>query len=345
MHGDQGLTGAAVGAEGRPRVDVVLLNWNGWRDTVESLASVFRSEGARVRAVVCDNASTDGSPGAIRRWAGDRGLAFAAGDPSRPGEEVGGTGNGSGPGPPVVLIPTGGNLGFTGGCNVGIAHALARGADYVFLLNNDATVEPETVARLVGAAGRAGAAMAGARVLDGSGERVLFSGARWPGLLFGVGSASARDERGDVWDSDYASGCALLLRRDLLEERFRACGHYFDPAFFMYCEEVDLCLFGKSRGYRCVVARDAVIRHALAKSSGGLFNPRSYYYITRNRVRLANRWLGWGGKALFHAYYVPSRLAIQSLGRGRRRRDLIAVVARGVFDGYRGVTGKWKLHG
>jgi len=306
----------------RPLVVVVLLNWNGWRDTLVSLESLAASAYPNARVVVCDNGSTDGSPERLREWADAR-------------PELG---------PAWTLISTGANLGFTGGCDVGIAHALAAGADYVFLLNNDARVDPEALDHLVAAAESSGAAVTGARVYDEAGERLLFSGAVWPDCLFGLRGTRARREDGAYWDSDYATGCAILLRRDLLEARLAESGHVFDPAFFMYCEELDLCLYARSRGFGCVIARDAAVRHGLAKSSGGAFNPRGYYYITRNRVRLAGRWLGPLGRLAFHAYYAPSRVALQAVGMGRWRARTAAAVARGVVDGYLGVAGKWRSH-
>jgi GT2 family glycosyltransferase len=347
LHRNEGLTGAA--GHPAPLVYTVLLNWKGCDDTIACLESVFRADDPRSRVIVCDNDSQDGSLERIREWAEGRPDPISPDCPTAlaPSPEAARLDAGRGHAERdarLVLLQTGANLGFTGGCNVGIAYALARGADYVFLLNNDATVEPVTLARLVAAAEASGAGIAGARVLDGAGRSVLFSGARWPWLLFGIGAARARAEVGDYWDSDYASGCAILLRRDLLLERFRGSGYYFDPSLFMYCEEVDLCLFGRARGYGCIIVRDAVIYHTQAKSSGGFLNPRSYYYITRNRIRLANRWLGGVWWALFHTYYVPSRLLLQSLGRANWRPRVFESVVQGLVDGYLGVSGKWKFH-
>src|SRR5918997_2832779 len=55
-----------------PRVHVLVLNWNGWRDTLECLESVFRVDYANLRVIVCDNASTDGSLERIKEWAEGR---------------------------------------------------------------------------------------------------------------------------------------------------------------------------------------------------------------------------------------------------------------------------------
>lgn len=314
-----------------PRLHVLILNWNGAADTLACLESVLASQYENYRLIVCDNDSADGSPEQILQWAEGRVEAVDA--PATSTLDA-----------PLTLIRTGGNLGFTGGCNVGIAHALGRGADFVFLLNNDARVEVDTLSTLVEVARDGGASLVGARVLDEDGVGEQFAGSSWPGLLYGRGRGQPPGDRPAYWPSAYGSGCGLLIGRGLLVERFAECGHYLDPAFFMYCEETDLCLYGRARGHGCVVARDAVIRHGLARSSGGSLNPRSYYYMTRNRIRLANRWLDARGRLLFHAWYAPSRVALQALGKGRWRARTLSAVARGLVDGYLGRAGKWGLH-
>src|SRR5437868_8240544 len=103
-----------------PVVHVVLLTWNGWRDTLECIRSLERMEYRNWRAIVVDNGSTDDSVDQIRRVC-----------------------------PEVPILETGKNLGFAAGNNVGIRQALKMSAEYVFVLNNDAIVFPDTVAQLV----------------------------------------------------------------------------------------------------------------------------------------------------------------------------------------------------
>ncbi|HVA32725.1 MAG TPA: glycosyltransferase family 2 protein, partial [Candidatus Baltobacteraceae bacterium] len=107
-------------------VAAVVLNWNGWRDTLECLASVLNAERVPDVVVVCDNGSADGSLEHIRGWVRERGL-----------EER------------ISLIDIGVNLGFAGGNNVGIAFALERGVDFVWILNNDVVVHATTLSRML----------------------------------------------------------------------------------------------------------------------------------------------------------------------------------------------------
>ena len=104
----------------KPAVCIVILNWNGWQDTVECIESCLRLTYPRFSILLIDNGSSDGSEQALR-------VSF----------------------PQIELIQTGVNLGFAGGCNVGIRRSLQDGADYVWLLNNDTKVEPGALGSLV----------------------------------------------------------------------------------------------------------------------------------------------------------------------------------------------------
>src|SRR6266487_3599586 len=101
---------AAQSERDEPLVYIVLLNWNGWKDTVECMRSLERMAYKNWRAVVVDNGSTDDSVERLREAS-----------------------------PELTIIETHKNLGFAAGNNVGIRLALKKAADYVFVLNNDTT--------------------------------------------------------------------------------------------------------------------------------------------------------------------------------------------------------------
>lgn len=338
-----------------PRVAAVILNYNGWQDTILSLESALESDYANFQIIVIDNGSKNDSFEKLLQWAGgklDMGdlppehiKRLSGKTTSRPIRHACATpGDGVGDGDMEAIFVRGkDNLGYSGGCNLGISAALQGGAEYVFLLNNDARVEKGTISALVEIALERDAAITGARIMDESGEEELFSGSVWPAMLFGIRKTEP-DMAEKSWPASRPDGCAFLARRDFLERRLSECGHYFDPLFFMYCEDADLGIYCVSRGYRCEIARDAVVYHGLAKSSGGGGSPLSFYYITRNRIFLANRWLPLYMKVLFHLYYMPSRLVIQALRGiiGRGGAGAFFAVMSGLADGYRGAGGKWK---
>ena len=93
------------------RVEIVVLNWNGWQDTIACIFSIQKQDYPNFHLLVVDNGSTDDSVVQIKKAA-----------------------------PAVELLQTGANLGFGGGCNAGIRLALDRGADFVWLINSDSTL-------------------------------------------------------------------------------------------------------------------------------------------------------------------------------------------------------------
>ncbi len=103
-----------------PAIFIVILNWNGWRDTHACLGSLTGLTYPNSRGVVVDNASADGSEARLRALH-----------------------------PALTLLQSGANLGFAGGNNVGLRYALENGAEYVWLLNNDTLVEPDALTALV----------------------------------------------------------------------------------------------------------------------------------------------------------------------------------------------------
>jgi len=103
-----------------PLVHIIIVNWNGWRDTLDCIETCRKLTWPNYSIVVVDNASSDGSEENLRRHL----------------EEM-------------DIIQSGANLGFGGGCNIGIRQALERGADYVWLLNNDAVADPQALTILV----------------------------------------------------------------------------------------------------------------------------------------------------------------------------------------------------
>jgi GT2 family glycosyltransferase len=145
------------------RVYIILVNWNGWRDTIECLESLFRLDYPDFSIIVCDNASSDDSLSHIRDWAsGSTQAECSSGELRRltrppvrkPLESVvlrnSDIDQWKDRHPKLVLLETGANLGFAGGNNVGLSYALSRGDfHYIWLLNNDTVVEPDSLAALV----------------------------------------------------------------------------------------------------------------------------------------------------------------------------------------------------
>jgi GT2 family glycosyltransferase len=334
-----------------PRVEILLLNWNGWRDTVECLETVFALDYPDFRVTVCDNASTDGSVERIEAWARgelhveptfSRPLPRRSDSPPLPLRQVtlDRAAAESGDGPPdaqLVIVRTGGNLGFSGGNNVGLRRVLSRGeARFVWLLNNDTVVAPDALAQLVRRAEQDPSIGAvGATVLEFSQPDVVqyLAGARfasWRGritLLGGGQPASA--PRPESSDLHYISGGCLLVRTDALE----AVG-LLDEGFFMYSEDADWCFCLRKGGYRLALAADAEIWHKGGASSIPGSPLHDYHNMVGNLLvmRKHHPW-----HMPFTVPYALYRYLAPRIVRGHWRRA--AAVARAFLDVARGATG------
>jgi len=343
-----------------PSILISILNWNGWRDTVECLESVRRLDYPNHIAVVVDNGSSDDSAGRLRAWAAknlpeSQELVECTTEEAAQGREHAReeAADARAPRRRLVLVRSHDNLGFAGGNNVAIQYALQRPhpADYVFLLNNDATVAEDCLTRLVEVAAKSGAGIVGAVMKERANGRVQFAGlaGSLPLLrLFFRPLLKFRDPAPDPADTFYSSfsacGGAMMIHRDVLESVRRRTGHFLDDDLFLYFEEVDFCGRARQLGYDCVMAAQAVVYHGEASSSGGRYNPIAYYYTSRNRTRVARHLLPWPLRLLFHGFNIPQCLGRVAVNLARGRRDAAKAIFRGALDGYRGVSGKWKDH-
>lgn len=226
---------------------IVIVSYNVRAELDACLASVVgHTAPYDTTVVVVDNGSSDGTPAMVTaRW------------------------------PEVRLISPGENLGFARANNVGIR---ATSSDFVLLLNPDTLVPPGAVAALVrGLAVHPDAAAAGPRLVDAE---------RFPELSFGwtisplgelrqkvVGALHRRRVRPivrlvDRWTREpgareWVSGACLLVRRADLD----AVG-LLDERYFMYTEDVDLCVAFRRRGRRVLFVPSAEVVHLRGRSAG-----------------------------------------------------------------------------
>ena len=241
----------------------IVLSWNGREETLACLASLARATGEQDAVVVVDNGSVDGSAEAVAE-------RF----------------------PEVALIRNGANLGFAGGNNVGIRHALAHGAEWVVLLNNDATVEPGALDALRAAAARHREAgiLAGKLFFREPADRVWFAGQRfWPlvgysGRPRGYGKPDAAELRVEE-PTGRAAGAFMAISRAAIERV-----GLLDEELFAYVEDVDWSLRVREAGMAVVLVPDAVARHGVSASTGGeRGSTHALYYGMRNTVVVSER--------------------------------------------------------
>lgn len=289
------------------RVTAVVLNYRRPGDTIACVRSLLLSEGSTLRITVVDNGSGDGSADLIWR-------EF----------------------PSLRVLRNRCNLGYAGGNNAGIRDALGEGAEFVFVLNNDCTVDPGAVGALVEEARRSGAGITSPKVYDARRPGVIqYAGYRNLHLIAqGIPVGEGREDRGQydrARDLSAAPGCAMLLSRRLLEK----VGS-FDEQFFCYSEELDLCRRAREAGFRIRYAPRARIWHRGAATLDAR-SPDYVYYLARGRLIYARKHLGWAAFTLaFLPYFTAVKLAKPAAGFALRGRwDCIRALRRAV---------SWNLH-
>lgn len=287
---------------------VVILNWNGWKDTRECLASLQRLDSPPSLVIVVDNGSRGNDVACIR-------ASF----------------------PSCTTIEAGANLGFAGGCNLGIQNALERGATHILMINNDVEVDsPNLLEAMISVAAEDVAAVGCLVVYRDDPTRVWYANGTVDlsrAKTRHVGFGQPRSRFHGVVAADYITGCCMLISRAALDRV-----GLLDDSFFLFYEETDWCVRAKAVGFRLLVNQDVVVRHGVSRSMERAGNVVEYY-ITRSRLIFARRWSGrWWPVA---AASIMSFAAMRSgwdLLKGKGRVALLPL--RGVLDYVRGRRGE-----
>ena len=239
-----------------PLTYIILLTWNRWEDTDACLQSLLPVVNEHIRVLVVDNGSTDGTPEKIRR-------KF----------------------PQFEVHENGNNLGFPAGNNVGIRCALAAGADYVILLNNDTVVDRGFAEELVAAARRnPSAGMINSLIFFHDRPSVIwFAGggiSTWTGRSRHAGYLQS-DKGQFAGDVPIGRPCACSL---LVTRRFLETVGLMREGLFLYGEEIDWMLRARRLGFRCILATRSKVWHKVSSSTKASPHPVSLYYSTRNML-------------------------------------------------------------
>jgi GT2 family glycosyltransferase len=277
-------------------VYIIVLNWNGWKDTVACLESLMDLNYPEYKVVVCDNKSTDDSVKQIKSWYQKNKAKFSylvdadyqyldktnmqnCHSDKRKG---------------LYLIQTEDNLGYAGGNNVGTRFALNQAdIDYVWVLNNDTEVEPNALMPLVNKCeddqniGICGSRMvyfddrSKQQGLGGNYNKYLATTKHFAGNE----SASQKYNDDEVSDKiDYVIGAAILFTKNALQTVGLMCEDYF-----LYYEEFDYALRVKAEGLSVKVATDSVIYHKEGATTKTQASDFSDFLQVKNRLVITKK--------------------------------------------------------
>ena len=261
-----------------PRVSIIILNWNGWKDTIECLESIYQIKYSNYNIIVVDNHSTDGSIKKIKEYCKGKikikSLHVKYNPLNKPikifeyAEEEIKTLNRTGipyPHKKIILIKNNKNRGFAGGNNIGIRFALSTNASYILLLNNDTVVDPNFLTELIKVAKsckNVGSIQSlllkpDGNFIDSLGQEIHI----WSAMDTGINSLYNPLTK----DKEIFGACAAAAIYPL--EVLKNSG-LFDEDFFVIFEDVDLSWRIRLNGFKSILAVNSVVYHKRGISDG-----------------------------------------------------------------------------
>lgn len=238
------------------KVAIILVNYNGVRDTIDCITSIEQCKFETYEIIVIDNCSIDSSYEELVKEKNNHNF---------------------------TLIKADENKGFSAGNNIGIKYAIENLADYILLLNNDTVVQDDFIERLID--GFEYSDKCGATI----GKILFYSN---PDVIWYAGGSlnkrTARTEHFDYGKNDnpndsemkkisFATGCCVCLKREVVEQI-----GMMDEDFFLYEEDAEYSYRITSAGYDIVYNPNSVIYHKVSASTGN-GSPLSQYYTVRNK--------------------------------------------------------------
>ena len=275
-----------------PKVAVVILNWNGWRDTIECLESLFQVSYESMFVIVVDNGSTDDSvrrlkeycqggteiQSSILRLVGGTQPVSMVEYPREDAVRVSLKNSRGIDVPPkrmITLIRNERNYGFAEGCNIGMRYALAAvDPEYILLLNNDTVVDPLFLSELV----KVGESdykigIIGPKIFfydfNGRNDIIWYAGGRinvWNELVFRqVGNCEEdRGQYESTTETEWCTGAAFLLKSELAKKSL------LNPVYPFGTEDLEYCIKMRKSGYKVVYVPSARVWHKVGVSRAKL---------------------------------------------------------------------------
>ena len=261
----------------QPLVAVIILNWNGKEDTIKCLDSLKSLEYKNYEVILVDNGSSDGSVEYFKEHY-----------------------------PHVILLENRKNLGYSEGNNVGMRLALERGADYLFLLNNDATVEAKCLSELVRVAEehpKAGVLGPKTYVM-GSNSIIYIVGIKMNykrGCTYDIGMGETdTGQYEDITAFDVINGHAFMIKRKVIDQI-----GLLDSGYFAYFEELDFCVRAAKKGFKMLYVPSAIAWHK-GESSGTSYLRQ--YLLQRNQLRFMRKNAPVAQLLHFYLYFIAYAL-------------------------------------
>ena len=279
-----------------PKVIAIILNWNGASDTIELISSLQKIKYHNLEIIIVDNNSQEEDLQKIIRLFDNS----------------------------VIIIKNDTNLGFTGGNNIGIEHALRKNPSYILLINNDCVVDAHFLNFLVNAGeDNKNIGIIGPTIMNYNTDDVQSCGGK---INLFTGKVSLHKK---IKPTNFISGACMLLKASML----RSVG-IFDNTYFAYWEELDLSLRAIRENYSIHVVPESKIYHKTAQSSRYL-SPFYVYYMLRNQLYFMKKNCQIYQYPSFLFFYLFRNVIGYLILIIPRNRSSLVSIFRGVRDGFK----------
>ncbi|HNV01588.1 MAG TPA: glycosyltransferase family 2 protein [archaeon] len=242
------------------KVGIIILNWNTSTDTIECLESLKEQTVEDFKVYLIDNGSKIEDITNLGKFLQKKKTNYK-----------------------IELIKNRENLGFTGGNNVGLKKATKH--NFVFLLNNDTILEKKCIENLLlsfNSNSKIGAI--NPKIYYYQNKNIIWAaGANYSKILCKASLKGFNQKDNGQFDNacelSQLVGAAVMIKSTTLKDT-----GFFDEDYFCYYEETDLFHRMKNKGYKLFYEPKSIVYHKVAMSSGGSKNPKTIYYLVRNRA-------------------------------------------------------------
>lgn len=280
-----------------PKVTIIILNWNGWEDTIECLESLYQINYSNYDIIIVDNHSTDKSIEKIKDYANGnikvKSKFFNYNSKNKPikileytkkeslANETQYKGNSC---TKLTIIENEKNYGFAEGNNIGIRYALKNlKPNYILLLNNDTVVDKDFLGELVRTGENSNdIGVVGPKICYYNEPNKLWSVGHkigwWSGYLGSINSKFVKEV-------DWVSGCAFFMSSSLIKKV-----GLLDSKLFFGWEDIDYCIRITRSNSKVVYNPKSVIKHKVSKSREKLYKNQllTHYNRIKNRFFFLN---------------------------------------------------------
>ncbi len=241
-----------------PKFNICILNWNGGEMLSQCIDSILSNRATNFKITVIDNASSDDS---IKNLDSQ-----------------------------IQIVKLEKNYGFSIGYNLGINKCLSHDDEYIILLNYDTVVDNNFITSITDQIVKNGQNyIYGTKILYDSNKSLLwYGGGRVDlskGIISHIGIRKNHNEFNSRLETDYVTGCCMIIHKD---NYLKLNG--FDESFFMYNEDVDLCLRAKKIGVNCLYIPSAIVYHKVSLSTGGNYSIKKIFLKSKSSYILFRKY-------------------------------------------------------